>query len=128
MGSTRYVAPEILNKRPYDIKVDIWSATIVIFVLLTGKMPYNGKDFNQMKKLIEQNELDLNSEKYDFLSAEAKSFLKQGLEKNHHRRATALEMIEHPWLTDIQIPKTIHFKTNNVALTIFLLRSGHLIA
>jgi serine/threonine protein kinase len=47
------VAPEILNKKPYDLKVDVWSATVVIFVLLTGKMPYNGKDFPQMKKLIE---------------------------------------------------------------------------
>ena len=59
LGSTRYVAPEILQKRPYDYLVDVWSATIVIYVLLTGKMPYNGKDFTQMKKLIQNNDLDL---------------------------------------------------------------------
>lgn len=45
LGSTRYVAPEILMKKPYDCKVDIWSATVVIYVLLSGRMPFNGKDF-----------------------------------------------------------------------------------
>ena len=42
-----------------------------------------------MKKLIENNEVDLNASKFAFLSQEAKNFLEAGLKKNHHRRATS---------------------------------------
>lgn len=76
LGSTRYVAPEILLKQPYDVKVDVWSATIVIFILLTGKMPFNGKDFTHMRKLIEKNDFNWQSEKVAHLCPLAKSFLR----------------------------------------------------
>ena len=44
VGSRFYIAPEILAKRSYDEKVDVWSATIVTYILLIGKIPYPGKN------------------------------------------------------------------------------------
>ena len=128
LGSTRYVAPEILMKRPYDCKVDVWSATVVIYVLLSGRMPFNGKDFPEMKRLLEKHDVDLSPPKVGNLSPEARSFLRAGLDKNRHNRATSQEMLDHPWLHEAQAAKQIHLKTNNAAQSIFMLRSGHLIA
>lgn len=44
IGSYSYMAPEILNQQNYDYKVDVWSATVVLYVLLSGEMPFYGKN------------------------------------------------------------------------------------
>mmetsp|Transcript_23725 Transcript_23725/g.23499 ORF Transcript_23725/g.23499 Transcript_23725/m.23499 type:complete len:356 (-) Transcript_23725:21-1088(-) len=40
-GSPGYVAPEILRKIPYDLKVDVFSAGIILFILLSGRSPFS---------------------------------------------------------------------------------------
>ena len=32
--------PEIANNSKYDLKVDVWSAAVVTYVLITGKPPF----------------------------------------------------------------------------------------
>ena len=48
VGSRYYMAPEILKNRPYDLKVDVWSASVVIYIMLSGDMPFYGKDSEEM--------------------------------------------------------------------------------
>ena len=33
---------------PYDFKIDVWSATIIIFVLLCGHLPFHGKNIKEI--------------------------------------------------------------------------------
>ena len=42
LGSPIYMPPEILKNEKYDLKVDVWSAGIVTYVLITGKPPFFG--------------------------------------------------------------------------------------
>lgn len=81
-----------------------------------------------MKKLLEHNDVDLSPSRVGNISPEARSFLRAGLDKNKHNRATSQQMLDHPWLHDAQSAKQIHFKTNNAAQSLFMLRAGHLIA
>lgn len=37
LGTPIYMAPEVIMKKNYDSKVDVWSATVIIFIMLTGK-------------------------------------------------------------------------------------------
>ena len=69
------MAPEIVKKQSYDHKVDVWSATVVVFGLLNGRLPYEGRDIDEMTELIWSNNLDLNSKEFGHLSKEARSFL-----------------------------------------------------
>lgn len=57
VGSRYYIAPEILVKKPYDQKVDVWSASIVVYILLTGEMPYPGKDIKEVANMIKKKDL-----------------------------------------------------------------------
>ena len=41
-GTPYYIAPEILNKKGYDFKCDIWSVGVVLYCMLAGRPPYNG--------------------------------------------------------------------------------------
>ena len=43
-GSPGYVAPEIFKNEPYDSKVDVFSAGILMYIFLTGKAAFTGLD------------------------------------------------------------------------------------
>ena len=52
-GTPLLMAPEVLNGRKYNHKVDVWSMGIVFFELLTGFMPFTGTDKNDLKNNLE---------------------------------------------------------------------------
>jgi len=45
-GTPGYVAPEVLNDKIYDFKVDAFSCGVMMFILLTGSSPFRGKSYN----------------------------------------------------------------------------------
>jgi len=47
-GTPGYVAPEILNDKNYDCKVDVYSAGIILYMILTGRIPFNGNSYKQI--------------------------------------------------------------------------------
>ena len=51
-GTPGYVAPEILNDKDYDCKVDVYSAGIILYIILTGRIPFNGSSY---KKIVYKN-------------------------------------------------------------------------
>lgn len=51
IGSLSYLAPEFFTEMTYDINVDIWSAGIVLFNMLTGKQPFS---YNNESEIISE--------------------------------------------------------------------------
>ena len=45
VGSPYYLSPGILLNKPYDIKSDIWALGVLLYELLTFKMPFNAQSF-----------------------------------------------------------------------------------
>ena len=54
LGSPLYMAPEIVaNNKSYDYKVDIWSAGVIAYILLSGRAPFKGKNREDIFKAIQ---------------------------------------------------------------------------
>ena len=41
IGTPYYLSPEIINGKPYDSKSDIWSLGVLLYEMMTFKMPFN---------------------------------------------------------------------------------------
>ena len=51
-GTVYYVAPEILEGEGYSEKCDIWSTGVVLFMLLSGQAPFDGKSDEEIETRI----------------------------------------------------------------------------
>lgn len=92
------MAPEVICNKPYNSKADIWSATIVVFTLLSGGiLPYDGKDIMEIGKNIKIKNIDkiLKCRKFSNLSKEAKDFIRLGLQFDPSTRGNAKQMLNH---------------------------------
>jgi len=52
-GTPLYMAPEILNRKPYTTKADVWSLGCIFYEILIGTMPFNARDYNDLIATIE---------------------------------------------------------------------------
>ena len=59
VGSPYYIAPEVLNKC-YNEKCDIWSAGVVLYVMLTGNFPFVGKTSQKLFESIKTGKYKMN--------------------------------------------------------------------
>lgn len=60
VGTAYYVSPEVLSGN-YDEKCDIWSAGVILFILLTGDPPFNGANDNEIYKKIQNKKYSFSS-------------------------------------------------------------------
>ena len=98
-GTVSYVAPEILLGKPYNKSVDLWSIGVVMYLLLSGFLPFDdeGSENEIIRQTIE-DEVPYTSEVWKHISNEAKDLLKSLLCKEPSKRITIKEVLEHPWV------------------------------
>lgn len=63
-GTPGYIAPEILKNKEYDEKVDIFSLGVIFYIILTARMPFNGKTCNDILKKNRIGKIDFAIEKF----------------------------------------------------------------
>ncbi|XP_061524896.1 serine/threonine-protein kinase DCLK2-like isoform X2 [Phycodurus eques] len=101
-GTPTYVAPEIIAETGYGLKVDIWAAGIIAYILLCGFPPFRSEN-NVQEELFDQilrGKLEFPSPDWDAVSLPAKMLISQMLQVNVDARFTADEVLSHPWVTD----------------------------
>ncbi|MCI4387734.1 hypothetical protein PGIGA_G00077640 [Pangasianodon gigas] len=101
-GTPTYVAPEIIAETGYGLKVDIWAAGVITYILLCGFPPFRSER-NQQEELFEQilrGRLEFPSPYWDNISASAKDLIGKMLQVNVSARYTAEEVLSHPWVLD----------------------------
>ncbi|KAG1368809.1 calcium-dependent protein kinase 10 [Cocos nucifera] len=97
VGSPYYMAPEVL-KRNYGPEVDIWSAGVILYILLCGVPPFWAETEQGVAQAILRGVIDFQREPWPQISDSARSLVGQMLEPDPKRRLTAQQVLEHPWL------------------------------
>ena len=97
VGSAHYLAPEMLRQN-YSKHVDMWSAGIMLYLMLFGRYPYDGSE-DQIMNGIKRKPPNYQNE---WLSPRAIGFLQLLLEKDYRKRLTAKEALQHPFVTCIE--------------------------
>ncbi|CAK7328565.1 unnamed protein product [Dovyalis caffra] len=116
VGSPYYVAPEVLRKH-YGPEADVWSAGIILYILLSGVPPFWAETEMGIFKQILQGNLDFDSEPWPSISDSAKDLIRKMLERNPKKRLTAHEVL----------CKSLQFSSNKDAGVLGLKKSpyGH---
>mmetsp|Transcript_14549 Transcript_14549/g.46250 ORF Transcript_14549/g.46250 Transcript_14549/m.46250 type:complete len:410 (-) Transcript_14549:256-1485(-) len=100
-GSPLYVAPEVVtntNPGAYTPCVDIWSAGVVLFILLAGYPPFEDENEGVLFDKICAGQYDFDDEAWEEVSAEAKDIVSKLLTIDPKKRITADEALAHPWI------------------------------
>lgn len=96
-GSAGYVAPEIILGRPYNEKVDIFSAGVILYMCLSGTAPFSGANDSEMLKSNATCRIDTDSIYWAHISDNAKDLVKSMMRKESFQRLSAKEALEHKW-------------------------------
>ncbi|KAL8245315.1 hypothetical protein R6Q59_011573 [Mikania micrantha] len=99
VGSPYYVAPEVLLKC-YGPEADIWSAGVILYILLCGVPPFWGESENDIFEEVLRGKLDFSSDPWPSISESAKDLVRKMLIKNPRKRITAHEILCHPWINE----------------------------
>jgi calcium-dependent protein kinase len=97
VGTPIYMAPEVL-KGNYFNECDLWSCGVILYILLGGNPPFDGKNPQEIYSKIEKSEVKLKGSEWNNVSEEAKDLIIKLLEKNVSKRITAQEALKHPFI------------------------------
>ena len=100
VGTPSYMSPEMIDGES-TFESDIWSVGVIVYQMLTGELPFEGKKDDNFKTLHEK----IKKENYDTkilddkdCSEEVKDFINKALQKNIKNRLTVDEALNHPWI------------------------------
>ena len=96
VGSAYYIAPEVLNK-DYNEKCDTWSVGVILYMFLTGRAPFAGKNNDEIVNSIKTKPLDEDNPNLIKRSPEVRDLIKGLLQKDTNKRLSAKEALNHVW-------------------------------
>ena len=132
-GTPMYIAPEIIlstkEKGYKGFPVDIWSAGIALYIMLSGKLPfnldddfqddfdgYNNNNIKEKNKKLKYEIVHKEPKYIEKISDEARNLLNGLLNKNPLKRLTCDQILNHPWFSDINNNKNHLFSKSERAL------------
>ena len=113
-GTLQYIAPEIISGEGYNESVDWWSLGIIMYEMLTGKLPFKFNFDNQEEQ--EQNDLNIYDKKIKYpswIEENAKDLINKLLNKDPEKRIGsgkegAENIKRHPFFSDIDWNKALN--------------------
>jgi len=96
-GTPEYVAPEVLDSKPYDNAVDMWSCGVIIYILLCGFPPFYGENDDDLFDKVCACRYEFLSPYWDPVSEDAKDLIRKLLVIDPKKRLTASQALKHKW-------------------------------
>ena len=85
-GTLSYVAPEVLLRTPYNKEVDIWSMGVILFYMLSGKLPFRGHKEQEVAEKIVYDPLEFDEDDWETRSQKVQDMFcpaKWGSHRSH---------------------------------------------
>ncbi|KAK7264789.1 hypothetical protein RJT34_32399 [Clitoria ternatea] len=102
-GSPNYVAPEVLANKGYDgATADAWSCGVILYVILTGYLPFDDRNLVVLYQKIFKGDVHIPK----WLSPGAQNMIKRILDPNPKTRITMAGIKEDPWFQQGYVPAT----------------------
>lgn len=99
-GTPFFVAPEILLRTPYDQQADMWSVGVIMYLLLSGDLPFMGRSQRELFRAIVVGKYDFPDETWGDVSEHAKELIKGLLVTDPSKRLTAKQAMAGRWMCD----------------------------
>ena len=87
MGTPNYLAPEVIRGK-YDKRCDLWSLGVVTYLLLSGYLPFDANDEEELDEKILHCDYDFEHERWSGVSDRAKKFIEALIRPNPNKRMT----------------------------------------
>ena len=124
IGTITYTSPEVL-KNNYTEKCDIWSCGVIMYLLLTGELPFNGITEEQIKNKILRGRYCFYNRLFKDISSEAKDLIRQCFIYDPNQRISSKEALNHPFFKNeimdnlyINLDPEIENKTKEAILSL----------
>lgn len=106
VGTPYWLSPEIISRQPYGPEVDIWSMGVMIMEMVDGEPPfYNEPPIQAMKRIRDLPPPRLQSQNRS--SPYLEDFVSRMLVKDPTQRATAAQLLQHPFLQKARSPSSL---------------------
>ena len=110
-GTLTYCAPEIILDKPYLKSVDSWSLGVMTYLMLSGGLPFTGKDEHEIARNVVYSRVNFEKKPiWKEISNEAKDFISKLLDKDLKKRMEMKAALEHPWFKKYNLKNTIDEK------------------
>ena len=97
-GTPGYVAPEILKGLKYDSSVDIWSAGVILYILLCGYPPFYEQNNAALFRQIKSGSFDYPAAQWESISQSAKDLIDGMIIVDPAKRWSTKQILESPWM------------------------------
>ena len=92
-GTPGYVAPEILEGKPYDTQADMWSLGVIVYILLGGYPPFIEQNQRDLFRKIRKGQYKFHEEYWGQVSMDAKNLIRTLLAVSPAERRTAKDVL-----------------------------------
>jgi len=98
VGTVAYVAPEKVRHEETSKAVDLWSCGVMLYLMLSGKTPFAGKDDEEVLSKISKGSYAMMPRDWRKISPQAKSLVKALLQSDPRKRLSAAGALQHQWI------------------------------
>mmetsp|Transcript_5120 Transcript_5120/g.15314 ORF Transcript_5120/g.15314 Transcript_5120/m.15314 type:complete len:427 (+) Transcript_5120:89-1369(+) len=106
-GTPGYIAPEVILKQKHGCAVDMWACGVLMYIVLSGKMPFFGRSDEAIMLSTTNGEYKFPEAEWKTVSGGAKSLIRSMLQVDPRRRISAEDALKHPWVAYAEKNPTI---------------------